>query len=89
MTDKIAIERSIDRLAPEKRVEYYRELAKEAIANAHTTFEGGRRAEFLAMAASWHSLAVEAERSIRAEIAAEFSQPDVPQSTTTEFPEAH
>jgi hypothetical protein len=72
---------------PENRAEHYRALAKEVIRQAQGTFDNQRRAEFLAMAASWFGLAVDAECAIRKEVAAEFGQTGVAQCETINAPE--
>jgi hypothetical protein len=65
---------SVELFPPENRAEHFRELANQANIQAQATFDRDRRAELLAMAASWHSLTVEAERAIRAAVASEFAQ---------------
>jgi hypothetical protein len=67
---------SVELLPPEKRAEHYRELSNQAILQAQVTFDQDRRAELLAMAASWHSLAVEAERAVSAKLPGEIVTPD-------------
>jgi len=53
---------SLESLPPEQRAERYRQFAADAIKKAQDSQESDRRAEFLGMAAGWHTMAVEAER---------------------------
>ena len=80
--------RSVDYLLPpDNRAERYRELANEAILQAQVTFDQQRRTEYLSMAASWFRRAVEAERAIRNEVAAEFGHTSSAQIEPTNPPE--
>jgi hypothetical protein len=49
-------------LSPNQRAERYRHYAAETITMAQVETNPDRRTEYLTLAASWHSLAVEAER---------------------------
>jgi hypothetical protein len=63
MTDRrVSMGQSVESSPPENRAEHYRELAKDAVQMAQEMLDKDRSAEFLAMAASWHNLAVEAEQ---------------------------
>jgi hypothetical protein len=81
-----AMGQSVEALPPDRRVTHYRELANQSIRQAQGTLDQVHRAEFLAMAASWHSLAVEAERAIRSEMAAEFAFAERAQSGSVDPP---
>ena len=51
-------------LPPEQRAERYRQFAAQAVTMAQAESNPEQRAELLTVAAGWHSLAVEAERSL-------------------------
>ncbi len=55
---------SIESLPLQERLEAYRHFAEEALRRAHEAKEENARAEFFAMAARWHLLAVEVERAM-------------------------
>jgi hypothetical protein len=57
---------SIESLALPQRLEVYRHSAEEAFRRAHEAGNEAVRAEFFAMAARWHLLAVEIERAMKA-----------------------
>ena len=67
---------SVDLLPPEKKAEHYRELANQAVRQSQVTLDPESRAELVAMAAGWHNLAVEAERSGSAPLPGEVVTPD-------------
>jgi hypothetical protein len=46
----------------EERIERYRQFAAQFVAKALEESDADRRAEYIAMAAGWHSMAQEAER---------------------------
>jgi hypothetical protein len=46
----------------EQRAERYRQYAARAVARAQTASEPDQRAEFFAIAANWHTMALEVER---------------------------
>jgi hypothetical protein len=76
--------RSFESLPPEERAEDYRQFASEAMRKARDAQDPDRRAEYLAMASGWHTMAVDAERAIRSEIAAEFALPERIKSTSAD-----
>jgi hypothetical protein len=49
-------------LSPEKRAERYRQFAAKTMEKAQAATSAESHAEYLTMAAGWHTLAVEAER---------------------------
>jgi hypothetical protein len=69
---------SVDSLPPEKKAEHYRELANQAVRQSQATVDPDRRASLVAMAASWHNLAVEAERLGSAPLPGELVPPGQP-----------
>lgn len=50
-----------------QRLSYYRRLAEEALRKASSTSDIDLHAGYLGMAAGWHSLAMEIERSLQTE----------------------
>lgn len=67
---------SLDLLPPAERAERYRQFAAISMNKAQETTDPDRRAEYLAMASGWHSMAVEAERSIKQWMPGEIVEPD-------------
>jgi hypothetical protein len=57
---------SIESLPLPERLEAYRHFAEEAFRKAHDAGNDEASAEFFAMAARWHLLAVEVERAMKA-----------------------
>ena len=55
--------RLIETLPLEQRAQRYREFAQEAVRRASNTHDSDMRAGFLSMAAGWHALAEEIERT--------------------------
>ena len=53
----------LDSLSPERRLAHYRESAKAALRQAAMTSDPGIRADLLTMAAGWHVLIGELERT--------------------------
>lgn len=50
------------KLPIEERAQRYREMAAQILGKAHGEPDPDRRAEYIAMASGWHTLAQEAER---------------------------
>jgi len=55
--------RLLETLPLEQRAQRYREFAQEALRRAANTHDSDMRAGFLSMAAGWHALAEEIERT--------------------------
>ena len=53
----------LDSLSPERRLAHYRESAEAALRQAAMTSDPGIRADLLTMAAGWHVLIGELERT--------------------------
>lgn len=54
----------LETLPLEQRAQRYREFAQEALRRASNTGDADMRAGFLSMAAGWHALAEEIERTM-------------------------
>jgi len=59
-----------------QRAERYRQYAAQAMAKAQTASEAVQRLEYFAIAANWHTMALEAERSLSAPLPGEVAHPD-------------
>jgi hypothetical protein len=55
---------SLRSLSPEQRAERYREFADAAFLKAQHTKHQEHRAEYLSMAAAWHTMAMEIEQIV-------------------------
>lgn len=55
---------SLESLKPEQRAERYRQFAEDALKRAAAAAGPDQRSEYIAMAASWHTMAMEAEKNL-------------------------
>jgi hypothetical protein len=63
----VKVAKSLDWLPLDERLRCYRQFAQDAFRQAGETGDANCRAEFFNMAAGWHSLADEIERSAKAD----------------------
>lgn len=54
---------SLESLSPEQRAERYRQFAEDALRRAKDAANPDQRSEYVNMAAGWHTMALEAEKS--------------------------
>ena len=63
-------------LPPDERAQRYRQFATEAVRKAQEACDLDLRAEYVTMAAGWHTMAVEAERLVKEKLPGEDGQPE-------------
>ena len=69
-------------LPPAERAERYREFANEAMQKAQAAADSEHRIEYLTMAAGWHGLASEIERSMGIESQDDETSSDLGQASS-------
>lgn len=73
-------------LPPEQRAERYRQFASQAVVKSQEATDPDRKAEYLTMASGWHTLAVEAERSLGGVIPGETISLDHVEASPDDMP---
>ena len=73
-------------LPVEQRAERYRQYAAQALIRSKASTDPAQQAEYIAMAAGWQALAVEAERSSVAPLPGEIVIQDRDEATSDDLP---
>ena len=61
------LNQSAERLPPKERAEHYRKCAEEALRRASESANPDERNAYISMAAGWHAMAIEAEKTQESE----------------------